>query len=194
MKKIIAFILAAACVLSLVACSSETDNQQTTKAAETGETVSTTAQPVSDSNIKKLASQITDIPEVDELNLSEPAAIDIKNKSVMQEYFGSSLEGKVDCAVIVEPQIGTVPFSLYVLQASSGQNRETLTKEIFDGTDSKRWHFFSAEKILASYCEDVIIVVMASADMADSVYNAFAAATEQKASEPLTKAGSPVEK
>ncbi len=185
MKKIIAIILALAAILSFAACGNNADNDTTTKAPET------TQAPVAElgGTLEEIADKIIEKTTTIEMKLDMAHEIDLTNVDNVNYYLGLSSADKVERAVFKEPMIGSIAFSLCVIDAKDGADVEALKQEILDGVNYRKWICVAAEKVLVASCGDKIIMIMSTIEIVDDVYNAFNAISENTASQPITKDG-----
>ena len=182
MKKIIAIILALAAILSLAACGGNTNSDETT---------TTTQAPAAqlEGTLEEISSKILENTTKIEMMLGEPMAIDFSDVEVAKYYIGVDPTDKVEKAVFTEPMIGSIPFSMCLIEAKDGVDLEALKNEILDSINLRKWVCVSAEKAIVSNCGNTILMVMTTEEMADDVYNAFGIVASGNASPALTRAG-----
>ena len=186
MKKILAIILALATVLSLAACGAklggETPNESTTEA--------TNAPAVElEGTLEEIANKIAENTSTIEMMLMEPTAVDFSDVDAAIYYIGVDPTDKVESAVFVEPMIGSIPFSMVVLEAKDGVDVEALKDEISKGINLRKWVCVSAEKAIIANCGNKILMIMSTVAIADDVYNAFNIVASGNASEALVVEG-----
>lgn len=182
MKKIIAIILALAAILSLAACGGNTNADETT---------TTTQAPAAqlEGTLEEISSKILENTTKIEMMLGEPMAIDFSDVEAAKYYIGVDPTDKVEKAVFTEPMIGSIPFSMCLIEAKDGIDLEALKNEILEGINLRKWVCVSAEKAIVSNCGNTILMVMTTEEMADDVYNAFGIVASGNASPALTRAG-----
>ena len=182
MKKIIAIILALAAILSLAACGGNTNSDETT---------TTTQAPAAqlEGTLEEISSKILENTTKIEMMLGEPMAIDFSDVEVAKYYIGVDPTDKVEKAVFTEPMIGSIPFSMCLIEAKDGVDLEALKNEILESINLRKWVCVSAEKAIVSNCGNTILMVMTTEEMADDVYNAFGIVASGNASPALTRAG-----
>ena len=182
MKKIIAVLLALAAVLSLAACggNNSTTDTETTTLAPSFELTGT---------LEEIASQVLEKATKIEMMLMPPTEVDFADVEAAKYYIGVDPTAKVNRAVFVEPMIGSIPFSMCIIEGAEGVKIEDLKNEILEGVNYRKWVCVAAEKVLVSSCGNKILMVMSTEEIVDDVYNAFSAITENSAAAPLTKAG-----
>ena len=181
MKKIIAILLALAAILSFAACG---NNSGTTEENDT-----TAPAYELTGTLEDIANQILEKATTIEMMLMPPTEIDFSDVEGAQYYIGVDPTGKAAKAVFVEPMIGSIPFSMCVIEAAEGADIEALKNEILEGVNYRKWICVAAEKVLVSNCGNKILMIMSTEEIVDDVYNAFSTITENSATAPLTKAG-----
>jgi hypothetical protein len=172
MKKIVAIILAIASLLSFAACAKE----ETPAVELTG-------------TLEEIASNVLAGTTTIEMALMDPMEIDFTDVEYAKSYIGIDPTGKVERAVVSEPMIGSIPFSMCLVKAAEGVNYEELKNEILAGVNHRKWICVAAEKVLVANCGDVILMIMSTEEIVDDVYNSFNTVASGAASEPATKAG-----
>ncbi len=182
MKKIIAILLALAAVLSFAACGNNAD--------KTEETTTTTVPAYElTGTLEEIANQITEKTTTIEMMLMPPTEVDFSDVEAAQYYIGVDPTAKVAKAVFVEPMIGSIPFSMCIIEGAEGVKIEDLKNEILETVNYRKWVCVAAEKVLVSSCGNKILMVMSTEEIVDDVYSAFLTVTQNSASAPLTKAG-----
>lgn len=181
MKKIIAILLALAAILTFAACGNNSGT--------TDETTTTVPSFELTGTLEEIANQILEKATKIEMMLMPPTEIDFSDVEAAQSFIGIDPTGKAAKAVFVEPMIGSIPFSMCVVEAAEGVDIEALKNEILEGVNYRKWICVAAEKILVSNCGNKILMIMSTEEIVDDVYNAFSTITENSASAPLTRAG-----
>jgi len=81
-------------------------------------------------------------------------------------------------AVFSESMIGAQAYSLVLVRLNDASKMEEIKKAMFDGIDTRKWICVEADQLRVVSCKDVILLVMASSQMAeglaDNMVNAFA--------------------
>ncbi len=185
MKKIIAIILALAAILSFAACGNNADNETTTQAPETTQAPATELA----GTLEEITEQIIEKTTTIEMMLAPATEVDFSDVEVAKTFIGVDPTDKIERAVFKEPMIGSIAFSLCLIDAKDGVDIEALKQEILDGVNFRKWICVAAEKVLVTNCGDKIMMVMSTQEIVDDVYNAFNAIAENTASKPITKDG-----
>jgi len=181
MKKIIAVLLALAAILSFAACgNNETTDTETTTLAPAYELTGT---------LEEIANQIIEKTTKIEMMLMPPTEVDFADVEAAKYYIGVDPTAKVSRAVFVEPAIGSIPFSMCVIEGAEGVKIEDLKNEILESVNYRKWVCVAAEKVLVSSCGNKILMVMSTEEIVDDVYSAFLSVTQNSAAAPITKAG-----
>lgn len=185
MKKLICIILAAAAILSFAACgkTQNENNSETTQAS--GAQIPAAMSETLEEICARLYAKTSKL----EMALGEPLEIDLSSPDTFGYYLGISSADLIERAIFSEPVIGSIPYSMCLIKAKDGADVDALKKEILDGSNPSKWICVSAEKVAVMSCGSIIMLVMASEEIADDVCGAFAELAESTASAPLTKAG-----
>ncbi len=81
-------------------------------------------------------------------------------------------------AVFSESMIGAQAYSLVLVRLNDTSKLEEIKKAMFEGIDTRKWICVEADQLRVVSCKDVILLVMASSQMAeglaDNMVNAFA--------------------
>ncbi len=81
-------------------------------------------------------------------------------------------------AVFSESMIGAQAYSLVLVRLNDSSKMEEIKKAMFEGIDTRKWICVEADQLRVVSCKDVILLVMASSQMAeglaDGMVNAFA--------------------
>lgn len=185
MKKVIAILLALVSILSLAACGNDAAKEEAPSVSET----TTAPAALLEGTLEEISSDILAKTTTIEMSLDVPTEIDLSDADVAKYYIGIDPADKVERATFTEPIIGAQPFSMCLIKAKEGADVEALKNEILEGIDMRKWVCVSTEKALVSNCGDTILMVMASEEIVDDVYNAFTSVTSGNASPAITKAG-----
>ena len=90
-------------------------------------------------------------------------------------------------AVFSESMIGAQAYSLVLVRLNDSSKMEEIKKAMFDGIDTRKWICVEADQLRVVSCKDVILLVMASSQMAeglaDTMVNAFASTINGEAVE-----------
>ena len=112
---------------------------------------------------------------------NEPAA-DINAPAAMpeEEAAAPAADYGIKEAYFSESMIGAQAYSLVVARVSDTDKIEEIKKAMFEGIDTRKWICVEADQLRVVSCKDVIMLVMASSQLAeglaDGMVNAFAEA------------------
>lgn len=176
MKKILCLILAFTMALTLAACGGNTEPE-----APAFELTGTLEEIVDSIYANET---ITD--EIASLATNEVILTDADN---LNYNLGVASADAIEKAVVSEPMMSSIAYSLAVVKAKEGADIEALKNEILNGVNYRKWWCVAAEKIAVANCGDVIMMVMASEEIVDGIVNAFSTVCEGNVSEVLTRAG-----
>ena len=182
MKKLLTVLLAALMLFSLAACggNNNTTDTETTTLAPSFELTGT---------LEEIASQVLEKATKIEMMLMPPTEVDFAEVEAAKYYIGVDPTAKVNRAVFVEPMIGSIPFSMCIIEGAEGVKIEDLKNEILETVNYRKWVCVAAEKVLVSSCGNKILMIMSTEEIVDDVYNAFLTITQNSAAAPITKAG-----
>ena len=176
MKKILCLVLAFAMALSLAACGGNTEPE--VPAFELTGTL--------EEIVDKIYENATTTDEMAIMPATEIALDDVDG---LTYNLGVASADAIERAVISEPMIGSIAYSLAIVKAKEGTDIEALKNEILGGVNYRKWLCVAAEKIAVASCGNVIMMVMASEEIVDSIVSAFTTVCEGNVSDVLTRAG-----
>lgn len=112
--------------------------------------------------------------------------VDIADKDALVYMTGLSSADNVAEAVVSEPMIGSLPYSLVLVKAKSADAAEGLAKAMNAGIDTRKWICVEADTKVAAYAGDVAMFFMINSEYkdtatTDSILAAFEAAMGGKA-------------
>ncbi len=176
MKKILCLVLAFAMALSLAACGGNTEPE-----APAFELTGT---------LEEISEKIYAAETVtDEMSIMPATEIALDDIDGLTYNLGVASADAIERAVISEPMIGSIPYSLALVKAKEGADIDALKNEILNGVNYRKWLCVAAEKIAVVNCGDVILMIMATEEIVDGIVSAFSTVCEGNAAEPLTRAG-----
>ncbi len=176
MKKILCLVLAFAMALSLAACGGNAE-PEVPAFALTG-----TLEEISESIYAN--ETVTD-----EMAIGPAMEIMLDDIDGLTYNLGVASADAIERAVISEPMMSSIAYSLALVKAKEGADIEALKNEILGGVNYRKWLCVAAEKIAVVNCGDVIMMIMASEEIVDGILAAFSTVCEGNATEPLTRAG-----
>ncbi len=176
MKKILCLVLAFAMALSLAACGGNTEPE-----APAFELTGTLEEIVD-----KIYANETATDEIASLATNEVLLDDVDN---LTYNLGVASADAIERAVVSEPMMSSIAYSLALVKAKEGADIEALKNEILEGVNYRKWFCVAAEKIAVANCGDIIMMVMSSEENVDAILAAFSTVCEGNESEVLTKAG-----
>lgn len=179
MKKILCLVLAFAMALSLAACGGNTEPE--TPDVPAFELTGT---------LEEIANKIyANETATDEMAIMPATEIALDDIDGLTYNLGVASADAIERAVISEPMIGSIPYSLALVKAKEGADIDALKNEILNGVNYRKWLCVAAEKIAVVNCGNVIMMIMAGEEIVDGILNAFSTVCEGNATEPLTRAG-----
>lgn len=176
MKKLLCLVLAFAMALSLAACGGNTE-PEVPDFELTG-------------TLEEIAEKIYANETVtDEMSIMPAMEMDLADLDGLTYNLGVTSADAIERAVISEPMIGSIAYSLALVKAKEGADIDALKNEILNGVNYRKWLCVAAEKIAVVNCGNVIMMIMASEEIVDGILTSFSTICEGNATEALTKAG-----
>ena len=179
MKKILCLVLAFAMALSLAACGGNTE-PEVPAFALTG-------------TLEEIAESIyANETATDEMAIAPAMEIALDDVDGLTYNLGVASADAIERAVISEPMIGSIAYSMCLVKAKADADIEALKAEILEGVNYRKWMCVAAEKVSVVNCGDTIMMVMAQEEIVDDVCAQFAAVAASQGGEvgaPLEKAG-----
>lgn len=173
MKKVLALIIVLTMLLALCACGAKAP-------AEDEGSLEGTLSEIMASIYEKVTLEIA---------IGEALPIDTADADAVKYYLGLDSADGITEAVFSEPMIGSIAYSVCLVKTEDGADVETIKKSISDNVDARKWICVTAEKVIVNNCGDVIILVMADAATADTVYGAFEEVAGGKVGTVIERAG-----
>ena len=188
MKKFVSIALVLVMALSLVACGAK-EAAPTTEA-----TVPTTEAPATEiietEAPETEAIEETEAEEEFEMNMDTTTLegiINSINAVLPVEFFGgifgldltdtsedglwslnafTGLENAdlISEAMVFEPMMGSIPFSMVLVRATDAANAEAVADAMKAGIDQRKWICVEADDLLVTACGDVVMLIMVGSD------------------------------
>ncbi|MBQ4603241.1 MAG: hypothetical protein IJB16_01435 [Clostridia bacterium] len=178
MKKILCLVLAFAMALSLAACGGNTEPE--TPDVPAFELTGT---------LKEIADKIYANETVTDEMAIETKDMILEDIDGLTYNLGVASADAIESAVLSEPMMSSIAYSLALVKAKEGADIEALKNEILEGVNYRKWICVAAEKVAVVNCGNVIMMIMSSEEIVDGILNAFSTVCEGNVSEVLTKAG-----
>ncbi len=178
MKKILCLVLAFAMALSLAACGGNTEPE--TPDVPAFELTGT---------LKEIADKIYANETVTDEMAIETNDMILEDIDGLTYNLGVASADAIESAVLSEPMMSSIAYSLALVKAKEGADIEALKNEILNGVNYRKWICVAAEKVAVVNCGNVIMMIMSSEEIVDGILNAFSTVCEGNVSEVLTKAG-----
>ena len=109
----------------------------------------------------------------------EAMPVDLNDMWSVQAYLGipadeNATEGSIPQtgikeAYFSESMIGAQAYSLVVARVEDAEKLEEIKKTMFEGIDTRKWICVEADQLRVVSCKDIIMLVMASSELAPGV-------------------------
>lgn len=196
MKKLFSLLLALTMVLILFAgCangdadtttepSSDATTESTTESTTEGTTESTT-ESTGESNefvepeLSQLAAIIEKIYEENPVEFAPMTLdLDLSDPDGLAYYTGLTDASQLTAAAVSEAMIGSIPYSLVLVQVADAANAQTVAEDMKNGIDQRKWICVEADDLQVSGCGDVVMLIMIGSEYgsAQTFTDAFKAA------------------
>ncbi len=103
----------------------------------------------------------------------ETLEIDLTDETSIKSYTGLDNADSLEYAVVSEPLISSIPYSLVAIKVKNNVNANEIAKAMSENIDMRKWICVSAEKLYATNSGNIVFLVMAETDRAKSVYDSF---------------------
>ena len=159
MKKLIAMMLALALVLSLTACGGNTAAPTTEATTEATQTAVTTL----DASCEELLNKIVEIQPVEFMGGTMP--VDLADTSedglwAIDYFTGLSDASQITEACVFEPMMGSIAFSMVMVRAAEGVDKQALAESMKIGIDTRKWVCVGADDLLVTGYADMVMLIM----------------------------------
>jgi len=203
MKKFVSIALALVMALSLVACGSGEKAPETQAPTAAPTTEMPTEAPTTDA-IENVTTGIdvpvTEAPSVEAdtttlegiitaLTTANPVefmggmiGVDLTDTSedglwTLKAFTGLDNADLISEAMVFEPMMGSIPYSLVLVRATDAANAEAVADAMKAGIDQRKWICVEADDLMVTACGDVVMLIMVGSDTgmtAQSYVDAFA--------------------
>ena len=104
--------------------------------------------------------------------------VDIANADTLKAYTGLSDASKLNGAVFSEAMIGSIPYSMVLVNVKSAADAQSIAEQMRDGIDQRKWICVTADDLSVAASDTVVMLVMIGSDQgiaSSSFVDAFAA-------------------
>lgn len=120
----------------------------------------------------------------------ETKEISLKDKDLVKSLTGLDNTDDIKTLVTSEPLMNAQALEVAVLKTTANANVEKMMQTMQENIDMNRWICVSAEKMYLASSGDVIFMVMADSDWAQSIYDEFLKYLDKTPDKSLEKANS----
>lgn len=125
------------------------------------------------SDAKNMLTSIFKENENDLPNSLETTEINVSSVEEVSAFTGLKSNSDVEFLVVAEPMMSSQAFSTVVVKAKDGADIESMKQEMLDNINTRKWICVSADKLYVTNNGNVIFLVMADEDWANTVLNGF---------------------
>lgn len=190
MKKLFALLLCLLMVISMVACGTNDTNQDSQQPSDSQSTEAPTGEDPTDEEPTDEVPSEDNTPTTGDVSLEEiantlytgipqdempmVAGMPIEDAESFTYYaFIPYIEG-AECYVS-EPMIGSIAHSVVLLKLPEGTDVETVKADIEANADPRKWVCVEAEKVTVVSHDNVVMLVMSTVAMSETVVANFEA-------------------
>ena len=193
MKKFVSIALVLVMMLTLVACggkeaapTTEATNAPTTEAPVTEAPATEapeTEAPSVEADTTTLEGIITALTTANPVEfMGGMIGVDLTDTSedglwTLKAFTGLDNADLISEAMVFEPMMGSIPYSLVLVRATDAANAEAVADAMKAGIDQRKWICVEADDLLVTACGDVVMLIMVGSDTgmtAQSYVDAFA--------------------
>lgn len=100
------------------------------------------------------------------------APVDLTNTDILKYMTGLDSADKVKEAVVSEPMIGSIPYSLVLVRVNNSADAATVAESMKSGIDTRKWVCVEADDLGVAYKDDLVFLFMIGSDYSDVVTSA----------------------
>ncbi len=203
MKKFLVLVLAVVFCFCLVGCNNNNNEEGQENPENQGDSPTPPPIFVPDNNPEE-----NENPEEEDLTASEElsslvaelnqsanveinAPFDSKLATYSYDSYGLTKEtydANVVDSIMNESMMSPSDHSLCIVKVNSDADKATLTNQMFENCNPRKWVCMSAKYVLAAYTDDYVMLVMSTEEKCNNLYKAFQDKFgADKVSEALTK-------
>ena len=104
--------------------------------------------------------------------------VDIADADALKMFTGLSDASKLNGAVVSEAMIGSIPYSMVLVNVKSAADAQSIAEQMRDGIDQRKWICVTADDLSVAASDTVVMLVMIGSDQgiaSSSFVDAFAA-------------------
>lgn len=135
-------------------------------------------------SLEAVMDQVLSAADADQLPMLLPADANGGNKYTPiteenAEYNLGVTRDRFADGIAADAAMSSVAFSVCLVKANSAEEAEQLAADIEANADTRKWICVEAEKKVVEHSGDLVLLVMASSDLADQLAAGFTAAMAQ---------------
>ena len=95
------------------------------------------------------------------------ASVDLTNTDILKYMTGLDSADKVKEAVVSEPMIGSIPYSLVLVRVNNSADAAAVAESMKNGIDTRKWVCVEADDLGVAYKDDLVLLFMIGSDYTD---------------------------
>lgn len=104
---------------------------------------------------------------------TQTQTIDVTDNELVQAFTGLENGNDLEYLAVSEPMISSQAYSFVLAKVKDGVNANEVAKQMSEKVNTRKWICVSAEKLYATNSGNIVCLVMANEQMAQSVYGKF---------------------
>ena len=127
------------------------------------------------SSVEDLQSLVSKIYENNEQNLPkvDTQVLDISDSDLVKMFTGLENGNDLEYAVVSEPMITSVPYSMVLVKVKNGVSADSIAKTMCENINQRKWICVTADKVYATSSGNIAMLVMSNEEKAKLVYESF---------------------
>lgn len=168
MKKVISFCLALMLLFSLVGCqNTPASTEAPTDAPTDAPTEAPTEAPAFTGSLSDLIAELYKKTDLGELSMGDPQSVDLSDEYQVTYFLGLSSTDKVQEAMVSEPMIGSIAYSLVAVRVKDASDAVSVAEEMAKGINTRKWVCVEADALHVAAKGDLVLLYMVDSSLFD---------------------------